>query len=129
MNGGMMLRTDHTYRHTKNSRFVFLLAAAASFLLALPVVGTSLWQQHLKSTHLTVFALRLPSGHIFLSEDPQHPRLQELRRQEGLDDIVSHGSTDMEKILALAQWASSLFKATTPFPNYPPWDALTILRM
>jgi hypothetical protein len=74
-----------------------------------------------------LYAWRIPSGLIFLAEDPQHPKLQAYRRHEHLDQVVAPYTTDFQKILALAQWTSRQFSAGSPFPNYPPWDASIIL--
>jgi len=75
----------------------------------------------------TVYAFRIPSGGLFIEEDFQNPKLQTLRRRERLDQIVKPGMTDLQKILALAKWTSQQWVASSPLPNYPPWDAQVIL--
>jgi hypothetical protein len=86
--------------------------------------GYCRWQS---ARPVTIFAWRLPSGPIFLAEDPQNPDLQAFARQERLADVVRPYKTDMERIVALCKWASKTFPDSTPFPNYPPWNASTIL--
>ena len=76
---------------------------------------------------VTIDAWRLPSGAIFISEDPSSPRLRAFFEHEHLDKVVSPHKTDLERILALARWTSTQFPATTPLPNYPPWDGQIIL--
>ncbi len=76
---------------------------------------------------IILYAWRLPSGPIFITEDPHNTRLQKYAHQERLDQVTQPYKTDFEKILALSQWASRQFIATSPLPNYPPWDAIVIL--
>lgn len=78
---------------------------------------------------VTIYTLKLPSGNIFILEDPNNRQLIELRKSEQIDSIVKLHQNDLDKLLALAQWTAGLFKASTPFPNYPPWDARKILSM
>ena len=65
----------------------------------------------------------------WLTEDPpSHPRLQELRRREKLDNVVAAGRTQFEKIVLLRGWVSRQWKSSNQF-YYPPWDALEILDL
>jgi hypothetical protein len=91
--------------------------------------GTKIYLAHKRcpTTPVDIYALRLPSGAIFLSEDPHNPRLQNYMHHEHLDEVVRPYKTDFEKILALAQWTSVQFQPTSPFPHYPPWDGQVIL--
>lgn len=76
----------------------------------------------------SVSVVRLPSGRIFLMEDPRHPALQRLRADEGIDRVVAPAGDELGRLQALAVWTSRLFPATSPFPDYPPWDAAELLR-
>jgi hypothetical protein len=76
---------------------------------------------------VTIFAWRLPSGEIFLAEDPQNPDLQAFAKREHIADVIRPYHTDMEKLYALDVWASKTFPNSNPFPNYPPWNASVIL--
>jgi len=94
--------------------------------LSIGLLLAFLWYIH-TPLFVTVYATRLPSGPLFVSEDPLHPRLARLRQQEQLDRVLQGSPSDLERLLRLAQWTSQQFNATSPFPNYPPWDALEIL--
>jgi hypothetical protein len=80
------------------------------------------------SAPVTIDAWRLPSGKIFIAEDPANKGLRRYRLHEHLDQVVQPYRTDFQRILALAQWTSRQFVATTPFPHYPPWNARIILK-
>jgi hypothetical protein len=82
---------------------------------------------HNRTNYQSVYVLRLPSGPLFISEVPDHPSLRLLRRQEHLDPLIKGSRTDMDCLLRLMHWSSQLFPASTPFPHYPPWNALKIL--
>ncbi len=70
----------------------------------------------------------IPSGHLFLMEDPGHPALQAFRRNENFEaDLPPPGGDEFERLPALAAWTARQFESSTPFPNYPPWDAAGIL--
>ena len=89
------------------------------------LMGGLFWK--LRPHSITVFAMRLPSGHVFLAEDPDHPQLRAFKRREGIAAIVKGKRSEGEALLALAKWTSNLFPVTSPFPNYPPWNAKVIL--
>jgi hypothetical protein len=89
--------------------------------------GSALIQWRLNNPEITIYAWRIPSGQVFLAEDPQYPELQAYATREHIHDVVRPHKTDMGKLLALCQWASKAFPNTNPFPNYPPWNASTIL--
>jgi len=78
---------------------------------------------------VTVFGVKLPSGYIFLMEDPGHPALQRLRYSEGIDELLTSGGDEYEGLAALAKWTAEQFESSLPFPNYPPWDAERTLDM
>ena len=93
------------------------------------ILTAALWLYWYAGNRLaTVYVARLPSGAIFLMEDSRHPALQRFRKQEGIDRVVAAGGDELGRLQALAKWTSQLFPATTPFPDYPPWDAAELLR-
>jgi hypothetical protein len=96
--------------------------------LFLPAMLVVIAQVKEYRSQTTIYAVRLPSGPLFIGEDPKHPKLTRLRKQERIDRVVAGAATDLEQLLRLAQWTSRQFPATTPFPNYPPWDAGEILQ-
>ena len=65
----------------------------------------------------------------FEYEPLDHPRLQQLRKEYKLDEVVKGATNELELMLRLAQWADNYWD----WPNhigecYPPWDALEILK-
>jgi transglutaminase-like putative cysteine protease len=76
-----------------------------------------------------------PAGRVvrssipFQFEAPDHPRLQQLRKQYKLDDVVAGAKTEWEKILKLAAWSGVQWQKRTGHLGeaYPKWDALEIL--
>jgi hypothetical protein len=91
------------------------------------VLAGGLFWWRARAADVTVYALRLPSGHVMLMEHPDHPRLQALRRREEIDRVVADAPDELGRLLALARYTSQLFPATSPFPHYPPWDGLALL--
>jgi hypothetical protein len=79
--------------------------------------------------------LPLKNGRIGMTsytihEDPwQHPRLRRLRQRENLDEVVSPGKTQFEKIVLLRGWARRQWEAGPGPFYYPAWDALEILDL
>lgn len=71
---------------------------------------------------------KLPSGHVFIFELKDHPGLASLRRSENLENISKGRTRGLQQLEALVQWASKLFPLGSPYPEYPPWDAESILR-
>ncbi len=84
---------------------------------------------YLLTPHETLYCMRLPSGALFLVEDPEHPQLRKWKEDQKLEDKIRSQQTDLEKLSILAQWTSTLFKPSLPFPHYPPWNANIILKM
>src|SRR5579864_114815 len=111
--------------HSKKVGFLLALLSAAGVSVR---AGVYFYHKKHCADPVTVYAWRMPSGPIFIAEDPLNPKLQEYRRSEHLDRIVEPHKTDFKKVLALAEWASRQFVASTPFPHYPPWDAQVILH-
>lgn len=103
--------------------------AAARLGFLLMVLAVVVWMYWYVGHRLvTVYVTRLPSGMIFLAEDPGHPELQRFREQEGLDRIAVPPGDELARLQALAAWTAQLFPPTTPFPDYPPWNAGELLR-
>lgn len=103
--------------------------AAARLGILLVALAAAMWLYWYVGNRLvSVYAVRLPSGAIFLMEDSSHPELQRFRKQEGIDKVVASGGDELARLQALAKWTSLLFPATTPFPDYPPWHAAELLQ-
>ncbi|WP_425616561.1 transglutaminase-like domain-containing protein [Anatilimnocola sp. NA78] len=64
----------------------------------------------------------------FPFESLDHPRLQQLRQQYQLDDVVKGCQTDLERMAKLAVWSSQLWTKGHLSEAYPKWDALEILQ-
>jgi hypothetical protein len=63
----------------------------------------------------------------FEYENPEHPKLVQLRRKYKLDDVVKEGKTEFEKIVRLRNWVAHQWKWTPPV-DYPPFDADKIIQ-
>ncbi|HEU4401529.1 MAG TPA: transglutaminase-like domain-containing protein [Candidatus Polarisedimenticolia bacterium] len=68
------------------------------------------------------------SSYTLREDDFHHPRLQLLRSQEKLDEVVSGAKTQFEKIVSLRAWTRRQWEQSGSF-YYPPWDAVEILRL
>lgn len=64
----------------------------------------------------------------FQYEDSHHPKLQKLRQDYQLDELVQGASSELEVITRLARWSSGLWSKMHLSEAYPPWDALEILK-
>ena len=62
-----------------------------------------------------------PSTH----QDPTEPKLEILRKQERLDEIIAGGETEWEQMLALRAWVAVqwVHRAPHEFRRCCPWDA------
>jgi transglutaminase-like putative cysteine protease len=63
----------------------------------------------------------------FTYEDSAHPRLQALRAKYRLDQVVSPGKTELEKLVLLRDWVAQQWRYHPPEGHYPAWDADEIL--
>ncbi len=63
----------------------------------------------------------------FHYQDIFNPRLAQLKTQEGLDDVISSGKSELDKMRLLRDWVSRQWESSIPDP-YPVWDAVTILK-
>jgi hypothetical protein len=87
------------------------------------------WTAQAKLTQVPT--VRLARSSIpFEFEAPDHPRLQELRKLQKLDEVVAGAKNEFEKITKLAAWSGTQWQKRTGHLGtyYPKWDALDILR-
>ena len=72
---------------------------------------------------------RLVPSYPFTHQDSAEPKLEILRRQERLDEIIAGGEAQWEQMLALRAWVAVqwVHRAPHEFRRCCPWDALTIL--
>lgn len=58
------------------------------------------------------------------------PQFDELRKRENLDGVISGSKTQFEAIIKLLEYATTHVprKYSAPLPEYPGWDALSILK-
>ena len=59
-----------------------------------------------------------------------HARLDRLRKQHRLDDIIASGETELEQLALLREWVHSQWLGwqSNKYPYCPPWDPLGILE-
>ena len=63
----------------------------------------------------------------FQYEDPNSPRMKNLREKYKLDQVVADGKTEFEKLVLLRNWVATYWKYKPPEGHYPEWDADEIL--
>ena len=63
----------------------------------------------------------------YIFEDYSHPELTSLKNRENLDEVVSSGKNEFEKMLLLCDWTNSQWKNSKPY-FYPIWNANIILK-
>ena len=56
------------------------------------------------------------------------PELEKLRKQESLDTVVKGCRTQLEMQMKLVDYAKKRWRWTHPRPEYPKWDALSIVN-
>jgi len=56
------------------------------------------------------------------------PEFKELRERENLDELLAGAQTQFEKQVRLLEYASERWNWTQPQPEYPEWDALSIVE-
>jgi hypothetical protein len=84
--------------------------------------------------HLDLLELDQPSlarsSYPFACMAP-HPRLQRLRKQYRLDEVIAPGGTELEKLALLRDWVHSQWLGwqSDKYPYCPPWDPLEILEV
>lgn len=100
---------------------LLLLLPLAALCVYAPLTSIQLLPMKNGRVGMTSYAMR---------EDPwQHPRLQQLRRKEKLDEIADPGKTQFEKIALLRGWARRQWDSGPQPFYYPAWDALEILDL
>ncbi len=60
-------------------------------------------------------------------ESWDRPEFEELRRMENLDEVVAGSRTEFDAQVKLLDYVTKRWKHTIPFPEYPGWDAKSIL--
>lgn len=61
-------------------------------------------------------------------EPADRPEFEELRERENLDEIIAGSRTQFEAQVRLLDHVSKRWRHSTVFPEYPGWDALSILN-
>jgi len=56
------------------------------------------------------------------------PEFQELRERENLDEVIAGSRTEFDAQVKLLDYVARRWRHTTPFPEFPGWDALSILN-
>ncbi|MBT4483348.1 MAG: transglutaminase domain-containing protein [Candidatus Latescibacteria bacterium] len=56
------------------------------------------------------------------------PEFKELRERENLDEVIAGSRTQFDAQVKLLDYVTKRFLHGTPFPEYPLWDALSILK-
>ncbi len=64
----------------------------------------------------------------FVYEPFDHSRLKELRTRFQLDEVVRGAKTELELIERLARWSAQRWERGHLAKEYPPWNALEILK-
>jgi hypothetical protein len=65
----------------------------------------------------------------FQYEDPNSPKMKNLRQKYKLDEVVAGGRTEFEKLVLLRNWVSKQWRFQSPKSHYPAWDADEILTL
>jgi hypothetical protein len=60
-------------------------------------------------------------------EQWNRPEFQELRKRENLDEVIAGSRTQFQAQVKLMDHATKRWRAGGPLPEYPGWDALSIL--
>lgn len=93
---------------------------------ATPLKGDG-WADHLKvieASNAEIIRSSIP----FAYEPFDHPRLKELRLRYKLDELVSGAKDELELLTRLAVWSARQWERGHLQEQYPPWDALEILK-
>ena len=61
-------------------------------------------------------------------ESCDRPEFQELRKQENLDEVIAGSRTEFEAQVKLLDYVTKRWRHGDPFPDYPGWDAKSILN-
>jgi len=55
------------------------------------------------------------------------PEFQQLRERENLDEVIAGSRTEFEAQVRLLDYVTKRWRHSSPFPEFPGWDALSIL--
>ena len=61
-------------------------------------------------------------------EQWDRPEFKELRERENLDEVIAGSRTEFEAQVRLLDYVTRRWRHSTPFPEFPSWDALSILN-
>ncbi len=61
-------------------------------------------------------------------EKHDRPEFTELRERENLDEVIAGSRTQFDAQVKLLDYVSKRWRHSTPFPEFPGWDALSILN-
>lgn len=64
----------------------------------------------------------------FEYEPFDHPRLQQFRKSQALDDVAAGAKSEFDLICRLAKWSAGRWKSGHLKEIYPAWDAMEILQ-
>ena len=56
------------------------------------------------------------------------PEFEELRRRENLDEVIAGSRTQFDAQVKLLDYVTKRYRHSTIFPEYPSWDALSVLN-
>ena len=56
------------------------------------------------------------------------PEFQELRKRENLDEVIAGSRTQFDAQVKLLDYVTKRWRHNNPFPEFPGWDALSILN-
>jgi hypothetical protein len=56
------------------------------------------------------------------------PEFKEVRELENLDELIAGSRTEFDAQVKLLDYTAKRWRHTNPFPEYPGWDALSILK-
>ena len=122
-----------------NDRFVqFKAKLSTTNPLKTPIVkDASIVTEFVQSvpTHDSIVVSRAENPTIKYSsinwqwEPSDRPEFEELRNRENLDDVIAGSKTQFDAIVKLLEYSTtrSARKDSDPFPDFPGWDAISIL--
>jgi len=70
-----------------------------------------------------------PWAEFFIFDRPSHPKIQQLRRDYKLDEVVRHAKTDLDRVVALKAWTFGSLVYGRPAPKvFNDWSAIALLE-
>ena len=61
-------------------------------------------------------------------EPADRPEFEEIKARENLDEVIQGSRTEFDAQVKLLDYVTRRWRHSTPFPEFPSWDALTILN-